>query len=278
MPACLVLGAAGAALLLLAGCIGLRLRYPKGYVEPPVRLRKQTYELLRTVDDIFIRHGITYWIESGTLLGAVRHADLIPWDDDIDIVIPEDQADRLREILPDLTRSGLMIVQETFGRKIGYVDDPFQADLSGPMIPTLVKFFRRFFRWSRFPYVDVFFKRRQKEGYVFSSSAWAALWPGESFIHREEVFPLKRYPFGPVHVNGPRDPRPYLRRAYGDWTVGKVKLGHHVPRCFYLLTCLMRSTIPLQGSVHRRCGNRNRPSGLPVPVIPPTTLPDPPGD
>jgi len=118
-------------------------------------------------------------------------------------------------------------------------------------LSTLIKFFRRFFRWSRFPYVDVFFKKRQGEGYVFSSSAWAALWPGESFIHRKELFPLVRYPFGPIQINGPSDPFPYLERAYGDWTTGKVKLGHHVPRCYCLLTCLMRSTIPVEGGRFR---------------------------
>ena len=41
--------------------------------------------LLKVLADAMARNGLDYWIESGTLLGAVRHKGFIPWDDDIDI-------------------------------------------------------------------------------------------------------------------------------------------------------------------------------------------------
>lgn len=56
-------------------------------------------EILIEIDKICRRHTIPYWLEGGTLLGAVRHSGFIPWDDDIDITVQRKDYKRLREIL-----------------------------------------------------------------------------------------------------------------------------------------------------------------------------------
>ena len=45
-------------------------------------------QMLRLMGEIFERHDLTWWINYGTLLGAVRHRGFVPWDDDVDICMP----------------------------------------------------------------------------------------------------------------------------------------------------------------------------------------------
>lgn len=58
-------------------------------------------ELLRFVDNVCKKHNIDYWLEGGTLIGAVRHGGFIPWDDDIDLSIMRKDYEKLIKILPE---------------------------------------------------------------------------------------------------------------------------------------------------------------------------------
>lgn len=114
-------------------------------------LRQLQMGILDNVHRFCETHGLTYFLSSGSLIGAVRHGGYIPWDDDIDIYMPRrdyelflqtfaDETGTYRAINPDSephyyytfakvvdTRTR-MVEQETEGYEIGVYMDIFPVD------------------------------------------------------------------------------------------------------------------------------------------------------
>ena len=62
-------------------------------------LQKIELELLHELIDIISELGLKYFAIGGTCLGAIRHKGFIPWDDDIDIVLPREDYQVLKKYL-----------------------------------------------------------------------------------------------------------------------------------------------------------------------------------
>lgn len=58
-------------------------------------------EIIKAIDKIFKKNNVTYWLEYGTLIGAIRHKGFIPWDDDVDFAVLKSDYLRLPEIFKD---------------------------------------------------------------------------------------------------------------------------------------------------------------------------------
>lgn len=59
------------------------------------QVQKREYAILKELDRICKKHHISYYLGQGTLLGAAKYRGFIPWDDDIDVLIPYDQLQKL---------------------------------------------------------------------------------------------------------------------------------------------------------------------------------------
>ena len=57
-------------------------------------LRSIQLDILKDVHAFCVSHHIRYSMAYGTLLGAVRHQGYIPWDDDIDVMMPREDYNR----------------------------------------------------------------------------------------------------------------------------------------------------------------------------------------
>lgn len=62
-------------------------------------IQDELFDALIKIDAILQENNIAYFMGFGTLLGAVRHKGFIPWDDDLDIVIPRNELERAKEVL-----------------------------------------------------------------------------------------------------------------------------------------------------------------------------------
>ena len=67
--------------------------------DTPIReVQDQLILILIELDRICRKHGIRYSIEGGTLLGAEKYGGFVPWDDDLDVVMPRDDYEKFCEV------------------------------------------------------------------------------------------------------------------------------------------------------------------------------------
>lgn len=69
----------------------------------PQEVLDRLFSMLSVFADYCDANKIRYYLCSGTLLGAVRDQDLIPWDNDLDVLVPRPDYDRLLLSVPGTT-------------------------------------------------------------------------------------------------------------------------------------------------------------------------------
>jgi hypothetical protein len=165
---------------------------------------KLLYHIFDDFDRFAQDYGINYWLEGGSVIGAARHKGIIPHDDDIDLQVDPKEYRRLRKMGPELKKYNLAL---TYVKKYGTlmkIVRPGGASM-GKGKP------------YSFPFIDVFRMRKTKDekGYEYDSAKWREdLGGGE--ITFDELYPIRRVPFGAYEASVPNKMIPYLKKNYGD--------------------------------------------------------------
>lgn len=167
------------------------------------------YQLMKDVHEIFEKHKLTYWIESGTLLGAVRHTGLIPWDGDIDISIRFEDGYEFQKLIPEFEKLGYEVEEGYFGYKIYLIENTQDRE--------------------RNICCDVFLTAKDGDKIVYYRPEARKRWP--YYFLTSDLFPLKKYKFGELSVWGPQIAEPYLTQQYGNWqTIAYQQHEDHLSR------------------------------------------------
>ena len=75
------------------------------------KLKNMLKDMLKWFHDLCIENNLTYYVAAGTMLGAARHQGFIPWDDDVDVLMPRSDIKKLEEIMSN--NSGRYVFEST---------------------------------------------------------------------------------------------------------------------------------------------------------------------
>ena len=216
-------------------------------------IQKANVKLLEIFDSICKENNLQYWIDFGTLLGAIRHKGFIPWDDDIDLGMARDDYEKLIELFSNgfPQNPDLVLEFENNGKNKCFVKishkksenmfldifpydfyhsqltDEEKQDLSLKIVESRKP--KSFNSDSSIEAMREYFKKITKENIIdnhpIDKTHKPALFMGIDFPHNwknkaydwENIFPLKEIYFEGKYFFAPNMPEKVLESIYGDY-------------------------------------------------------------
>ena len=204
--------------------------------------------LLQIIDIICQNNNLEYWMDSGTLLGSVRHGGFIPWDDDTDLCMDRENYLKAREILPVVCAKYGIEAREAENCRGGWIGigykhrdtgiwvdilpvDYSDIDLTIPEKKKMLEnevhlYHKKYQRKMRTnPDMDALLRFKKKiipsicdKSQAKSIVTASEFWPSTVLYQYTDVFPLKRMDFDGVPLLAPNNCVNYLNAYYGDYT------------------------------------------------------------
>lgn len=210
---------------------------PIGIVPPETKNRhKQWAEVIAQMNDLLEAVKMDYWIDAGTLLGAYRHGEIIPWDHDADISIMQKDFNKIW----DLFHSSDEELRKNFG--ISRQDYPIlnsnkfrlqnwskDIEVEGKQIS--MKNYLRLQLVDLDDYLDIYTYQIEPDS---KTVAWNEPYPKDmaylkwhKSIPQDMIFPLKKAKFCGKDVKVPNRTREYMEIRYGNLAPSKVWSDQH---------------------------------------------------
>lgn len=82
------------------------------------RLQLKELESLVYFDDFCRRNNLRYYLLGGCVIGAIRHGGFIPWDDDVDLIMPRNDYRRMLELWREQEKGDRFLMLTTDGEKV----------------------------------------------------------------------------------------------------------------------------------------------------------------
>ncbi|CAL1536063.1 unnamed protein product, partial [Lymnaea stagnalis] len=152
-----------------------------------------------------LRFNVPFLIYGGTLLGSLRHHDIIPWDDDIDVIANSSDRARLRHALRSVP--GDFGLNSPRGQRWKFY---WTKPKTIPHKP---------FRW---PYIDIFFFLENATHIFDESFDYRATFS----FPKQLTFPLCLRPFAGALLPAPRDSDAVVKRNYSPSLCTSLSYSH----------------------------------------------------
>ena len=161
-----------------------------------------TKDILFEVVDLLDKHNIPYWLDYGTLLGATREGDFIPWDVDADISCFEEDKEKILKLIPELEKIFLISIR-AFNNTAIVVCTKEKSEED-----------------KKIPHLDIFFWH--KEGKMLKRKAYVGLdSPTGTDTNKGRDFPIEwvsqfaSLPIGDKMLSVPKNPVFFCEFRYG---------------------------------------------------------------
>lgn len=196
--------------------------------------------LLKVFDKICFKYNLTYWLDYGTLLGAIRHKGFIPWDDDTDVAMMRADYNKFMHIAErELVPYGISVKEEHGRIGVGFMHDKtgiwldiFPVDTLytnktiGNVKLELDKLYDKYLKYYTRKLInenkhnvtqiknDIYKDYQEGDNVIYiSCPEFPGSWQG---ISHNEIFPLKKMQFENYEFNVPNEYKLYLKELYGE--------------------------------------------------------------